>query len=170
MTERRPPPPLPRKAKAPTRHRIREKTPGELEGHARVKAAKLCSASMYLAITGAVLMFIPFAPPGGGPLGAVAAIVTGIWGLVRLATLGRPAADLAAASPIERVGARMAARAKGQAGIGIGLGLAIVVFYAVLILSANREKERQREEMDEFRQHFEEILREHRGPAEPTGK
>ncbi len=108
------PPPLRRKAKAPVRHRSREKSPEELKGHARVRAAKLCSASMYVAITGLILMVLPFAPPGGGVAAGLAAVVLGVWGLLSLARLGRPRRDLENATPIERVGARMAARAKGQ--------------------------------------------------------
>jgi hypothetical protein len=61
-------------------------TPEHIEAKTRLAGAKLCTASMYCAFVGCILLFVPLL--GGSPLAAAASVGLGIVGLTKLAKSG----------------------------------------------------------------------------------
>jgi hypothetical protein len=67
---------------------------------------------------------------------ALVAIVAGLGGLVTLAVVGMGRTEGNDVSPIERVAAKMARRAKGMGAGGIAIGAAILLYHVLLLLGA----------------------------------
>ncbi len=124
MTREKPgqPPPIPRKPTAPRKGRQREATPEQRDAEARMRAAKLCTTSMYAAFAaGPVYFFMGL----GALMAAGLAIATGVIGLVGLLRVGMGPPLTAEVTGLVRVSVRLAKRARPQAGLGIGLGLVV---------------------------------------------
>ncbi len=114
-----------------------------------MKAAKLCATSFYAGISAVVLFFIPFMREAS-IIGALIAVGAGIWGLVRMKQVGPGPVDINNVSPIERVAARMARRAPGQATLGIVIGVALIGFFVFALWAADRAERRNKERLQEF--------------------
>lgn len=153
MSERRPPPPRPRKRGAPVKGKQREQTPELVEAKARTAAAKMCATSLYAGIAAAVMFFLPFVRLGSF-MAALLAIGAGIVGVVRLTRVGMGAGLSPEVTGLERVSIRMAARARPQAFTGITVGVLVLgvvgFFHFASVRAAEKRAANQREWEDAF--------------------
>jgi hypothetical protein len=126
---------------APVRHATTGDTHAKELARRRLKAARRCATSMYVAFAAPVALLLSgFAPLVLG----IVAIVMGFLGLAELRRVGTGGEEEIRAGGLVRAAARIAKGAPAKAWVGIGVGLAAVALGVVLtvtFLNAQRSRE-----------------------------